>query len=140
MDRSMLYYVMTVPFLLYLVIYIGMMCAVFRMGLKIVLHRMYLLAWICVVVLPGPVMYVGYFGPQETVPWNNRLQFLAVSFIVLLCSYLGAAAGCIPGEHPSEPRTSITQPVHRAVIQSLRLTDSLTDFSFIRELLEEVRC
>ena len=83
--------------------------------------------------------YLGYIGPQQTVPWNNRLQFLVVSSLSIAFVHLAAAAGGIPGEHPVEPRISIMRPVFRAVIQTLRVTDSLTDLSLIGELLTDVR-
>ena len=139
MHMSTLCYVATLSHLLHVVVFLAMACAMFRLGPQAVLHRMYQVAMVCMAVLAWPMWYLGYIGPQQTVPWNNRLQFLVVSSLSIAFVHLAAAAGGIPGEHPVEPRISIMRPVFRAVIQTLRVTDSLTDLSLIGELLTDVR-
>ena len=140
MPRSMLFYVATLPFLLHAVVMVALACAMFRLGPQVAFHRTFPLAWLSMALLPFPVWYLGYVGPQHTLPWNNPYQFLAASFLSLLFGHLTAAAGGISGEHPMEPRTSITKPAFRAVIQTVRATDILTDLSLIGELLAEVQC
>ena len=139
MANSLLFYVVTLPHAVNIAAGVAATCAIFRLGPQLVLHRMYPLHTIFSLVLCLPVWYVGYIGPQDTVPWNNRLKFLLVGLVGLTFQHLTAAAGAIPGEHPVEPRTSIRKAVYRAIIQSLRLNDSLTDLSLIGELLAEVR-
>ena len=140
MHRSMLLYVVTFPHLLQLVITLTVLCAMFRKGPQIVFHSMYPPVILLVVLLGLPACYLGYIGPLDTVPWNSRLKFSVVTSINLAFKHLSAAAGALPGEHPSEPRTSISKPVFRAFIQTFRVIDSITDLSLIGELLTEVRC
>ena len=85
-----------------------------------------------------PLFYVSFIGPLDTVPWNNRFKCLVLCLTETLFQHLASAAGAIPGEHPVEPRTSIRKPVYRAIIQALRFMDSMTDLSFIVELVTEV--
>ena len=139
MNESVLFYAVTLPYVVNLGLGMVWAAILFRFGPQIVFHRMFLLLLLCSVAAPLPVWYVGYVGPQDTVPWNNRFKFLVVSFAERLCEHLAGAAGALPGEHPVEPRTSIRMPVYRAIIQTLRLTDSLTDLSLIVELVAEVR-
>lgn len=139
MHSSTLFYVMTLPYALHMIVGPAMCYAMFRVGPQVVFHRVYLLALLFVVLLSLPVAGVAYVGPLHIVPWNDRFHFLIVNSGSYLCVHLGAAAGGISGEHPSEPRTSIIQPIFRAVIQTIRLIDSLTDLSVIGELLTEVR-
>lgn len=135
-----MFYVATLPYLLHLLLHLALVCAMFRVGPQVVFHRMYTVMLLCVVVFPFPVWYLGFLGPQQTVPWNSRLHFLVVAFLTFLLTHFCTAAGALPGEHPLHPRTSIVQPVCRAVFQTLRATDALTDLSLIGRLLAEVRC
>ena len=139
MYRSTLFYVATLPWLLHIFIVLAMACSMFRVGPQVVFHHMYSLGLLCVSVLPFSVWYLGFLGPQQTVPWNSRLHFFVVAFLLFSFVHLAAAAGSLPGEHPSEPRTSIFQPVYRAIFQTLRITDAMTDLSLIGELFAEVR-
>ena len=137
--KFLLFYAVTVPHGLSIALAVAVPCAMFRFGPKVALHRMYQLGALLYVTLSLPVWYVGYIGPQDTVPWNNRLKFLLSGSAEILLAHLASAAGGLPGEHPVEPRTSIRKPVYRAIIQTLRVTDSLTDLSLIVELVAEVR-
>ena len=129
MHRSILYYALTLPYVLHMVTNLAFYCAMFRNGPQFVFHRMYL-----PIVLSGVVLSL----PVHVVPWSNQLKVLIVRVATILFTHLTAAAGGLPGEHPVEPRTSIMKPVCRAVIQTLRVTDSLTDLSLIWELVAEV--
>ena len=139
MDGSLLCHAVTLPHNLNIAVCVAGTCAMFRVGPQVVFHRMFPLLVLATVSLALPLWYVGYIGPQDTVPWNNRLKFLLSGSAEILLAHLASAAGGLPGEHPVEPRTSIRKPVYRAIIQTLRVTDSLTDLSLIVELVAEVR-
>lgn len=138
-TNSLLFYAVTLPHALSIPVGVVLNCAMFRFGPQVVFHRMYQPMVLFTVALGGPVWYVGYIGPQESVPWNNRFHFLVFGSAFMLLAHLSGAAGGIPGEHPAEPRTSICKPVLHATIQTLRLNDALTDLSLIAELVTEVR-
>lgn len=138
MHISGLFYVATLPYVLHTLVNVAVAYIFFRYGPQIVFHRMFMPSILIALVPSLPVLYLGYIGPQHTVPWNNRLKFLVVSFMNFFAGHLAAAAGGLPGEHPVEPRTSIVKPVCRAIIQTFKVTDSLTDLSLIVELVAEV--
>ena len=139
MDGSLLCHAVTLPHNLNIAVCVAGTCAMFRVGPQVVFHRMFPLLVLATVSLALPLWYVGYIGPQDTVPWNNRFKFLVYGSVHNLFSHLAGAAGWLPGEHPVEPRTSIRKPVYSAIIKAMRLCDSLTDMSLIAELVAEVR-
>ena len=132
------FYAVTLPQVLGITVAVAAPCLMFRLGPQIVFHRMYGLVSLCPVFTSLPLAYVGFIGALDTVPWNNRFKFHLVTLAGALFTHLHAAAGAHPGEYPVEPRTSIRKPVYRVIIQTLRVTDALTDLSLIVELIAEV--
>ena len=139
MHKSMGFYAVTLPQVLGITVAVAAPCLMFRLGPQIVFHRMYGLVSLCPVFTSLPLAYVGFIGALDTVPWNNRFKFHLVTLAGALFTHLHAAAGAHPGEYPVEPRTSIRKPVYRVIIQTLRVTDAMTDLSLIVELIAEVR-
>jgi uncharacterized membrane protein YjjP (DUF1212 family) len=100
--------------------------------------KLYPAALFLVVVMRLPLFYMGFIGPIVTVPWQNRFKFVCINCLGMILIQLSGVAAGTPGEHPVEPRTSIIPSVSRAIVQGLRIVDSMTDLSLITELLAEV--
>ena len=139
LNRSIHCYLVTAPLMLNVVQTIVPICTIWRYGPQVVHHRLYTLFIVVYMVCSMPVTYMVFFGPQSTIPWNNRFKAIAVCTVQSLFAHMAGAAGGMPGGQPPEPRTSIWKPLCEATLQTLRLMDSVTDITLVGELVYEVR-
>ena len=72
-TNSLLFYAVTVPHALNIPVGVVLNCAMFRFGPQIAFHRMYQPMVLLFVALQLPVPYVGYIGPQDTVPRSRMV-------------------------------------------------------------------
>lgn len=126
-----MYYVVMVPLVFYVVVLTGADCCYWRWGPEIVHHKLYqtlmALASLCML----PTGYVGFWGPDATVPWNSRFYFICVDAVFTFFVLQAASAGGVPGEHPTEPRTSIMGPCTRSALQALMVLDAASDLALL---------
>ena len=133
-----MYYAVSIPLVFYIFVSTVAIISIWRWGPVIVHHKLYQPVLTLGALGTMPLLYVGYLGPEATMPWHNNSQWLVVNGFNLFAVLQAAAAGGMPGEHPSEPRTSIREPFLRSALQALMLLDALSDLAVTRSLLRAV--
>lgn len=133
-----MYYVVLVPLGCYTFVCIAGAISFWRWGPAVAHHKVYqhVTAFASLGIMP--ICYVGYLGPEATIPWHNNLHWLAVSCVSVFLLLQTTSAGGVPGEHPAEPRTSIREPVLRSSLHALVFLDALSDLALIRSLAKAV--
>ena len=130
--------VVLVSLVCYTATWAGMGCIFWRFGPSVAHNSLYqrvmALASLCLV----PCTYVGFLGPDATVPWSDRFHFLCVNSLWTFVMLQNSAAGGVAGEHPAEPRTRIMEPFLRSAILTLMLVDAISDFALARSFVAEV--
>lgn len=137
-QNSLHFYIVAIPNLVILSLTFVASAFYWRLGPDFAHHK--LLQGIVAVIVPCtlPMLYFGYLGDIEAVPWNDRLIFSLLNFLYLFFASQAGEAGANMGGHPLEPRTSIVTPCVQATINSILLWDALTDMSLIRILVAQV--
>lgn len=138
-DGSRIFYILTIPYCgVYTLQLTATMCF-WRFGPDFAHHKVLQSIMGALSLCLLPMLYFGYLGPIETVPWNDRLVFSFVTLLMFLFASQAGQAGANMGEHPLEPRTSIIAPVVQGTINTILLWDALTDIGIIRSLLQQAR-
>ena len=133
-----MYFEVLVPLVFYTVVLTAASVSFWWWGPAVAHHRLYQPALAAATFCVMPMLYVGYLGPEVTVPWHNNLQWLVVCCMSIFFGLQHTSAGVMPGEHPAEPRTSIREPFLRSALQALMLLDALSDLAVTRSLLRAV--
>jgi hypothetical protein len=137
-NWSIYCYITTVPILINIAVTMSLDLLMWRYGPQATKFKVYHPAGVIVTLMVLPTWYLGYIGPQATVPWRNRFKFVIVNIPVAILGHMVGFAGGHHGYHPAQPRATIFKPLYQAVVQSLKFTDSLTDLTLIGELLAQV--
>ena len=133
-----MFYVVIVPLVSFVVMGTAIDCSLWRWGPAFVNNKLYQ-AVVQLSTLCGlPLFYMGYLGPEATVPWHDRFHFLCAHAIFTFFIVQKCTAGAVPGEQPTEPRTSIMQPFCRSAIHALMMLDATSDLTLSRSLLTAV--
>ena len=133
-----MYYVVLVTLVVFVLFHTGTQFAFWRWGPNFAHSKVFQHVMVLTTVCSMPILYVGFLGPDSTVPWNDRLHYVSVHGLAIFFLLQGAASGGMAGEHPAEPRTSIWEPFCRSAVQALTLVDAASDFALTRSLLAAV--
>ena len=134
-----MYYVILVPVGFYTTACTSQTILFWRWGPTIVHHKLYKPFSAFAALGTMPLTYVGYLGPEATVPWHNDLHWLVVSCLNSIFTFQVTSAGGLATEHPAEPRTSIREPVLRSAVHALMFIDACTDLAVTRSFVRVVR-
>ena len=133
-----IYYVALVSLVFNIIVCTAATIAFWRWGPAVAHHKLSQPALAIAGLCLTPMFYVGYLGPEATIPWHNGLQWLLVSGLHIFFFLQSASAGGMPVEHPAEPRTGIMEPVLGSALHALMMVDALSDLCLTRSLVEVV--
>ena len=134
-----MYYVVLVPLVFLTTVTTAVTICFWKWGPAVAHHKLYQHLSAFAALGSMPLAYVGYLGPEPTIPWHNNLHWLIVSGLNAVAQLQTASAGSVAGEHPAEPRTSVREPVLRSTVHALMLLDACSDLALSRSLLRVVR-
>ena len=84
---------------------------VWRRGPATVKHKLFQAFVVLSTLSSMPMLYVGNLGPEATVPWHDRLQFLCAHAVFTFWIIQKCTAGAVPGEHPADQHHGAFLPV-----------------------------
>lgn len=133
-DNSVHLYIITIPFIAAFMLQLIADVFFWRLGPDFAHHKMLSGIMITLVACSLPMLLFGYLGAREVVPWNSRIMFSGQTLLMFFFASQAAQAGANGGEHPIQPRTSITMPVVQGLMESILVWDALVDIGLIRSL------
>lgn len=137
--RPLYLYVCALPLLIFVVHGILTDLLLWRYGLDVQEHKLYHIQIAVSSIFLLPSVFLGYLGPIDAVPFQNRLYYLCWASFGTFCTSHLMAAGGSTGEHPAHPRTSILIPFLRATRRTVQLVDAFSDLAVIKTLFEQAR-
>lgn len=138
-EKAIHLYIITIPCIGSFVLQLIADMFFWRLGPGFAHHKMLTGIMITMLACGLPMLLFGYLGAREVVPWNSRIMFSGQSLLVFFFASQAAQAGANGGEHPIQPRTSITMPVVQGLMESILVWDALVDLGLIRSLNDLAR-
>ena len=109
-----------------------------RLGPDAAYSPLHGLALLCLVVA---LLFIGLsvcIGPSTWVPFHNRPLSMALIAAASVFNNAAGHTGSVSTLHPPVPHASIRVPLARAVLETIRTMDTLTDASMIKLLWQQV--